>query len=181
MTTGLPKWNIVLMVFLALSLAANVFFGSVFAGHVLFGPDRQDYQETKDNHGDRYSLRLELRALNAALSDEARKPLREELRQTKRNLHTQIDDLHQIRREIRTLLAAPQLDESALSDAFERLNTALSDLQRPLQGIIVRSASRMTPHERAEMARALARKSDDRERDKAPAHKRQDKKDQERD
>lgn len=39
----------------------------------------------------------------------------------------------------------------------------------------------MTPHERAEMARALARKSDDREKDKAPAHKRQDKKDQERD
>ena len=138
---------------LAISVILNVFLGSIMLGQMIFGKDRHHHDENKS---DRYTLRMELRALDSALPDEARKALRESLNEARTDLREHIDDIHATRRYIRDLLTAPQLDGPALSAAFARLNQDLAALQRPLQSIIVDSAAKMTAAQRADMARALS-------------------------
>ncbi|WP_281299828.1 MULTISPECIES: periplasmic heavy metal sensor [unclassified Iodidimonas] len=138
---------------LAISVILNIFLGSIMLGQMIFG---KDHHQDRSSKGDRYTLRMELRALDSALPDEARKALRQSLNAARTDLRAQIDDIHATRRYIRDLLTAPQLDSPALSAAFARLNQDLAALQRPLQSIIVDSAEKMTADQRAEMARALS-------------------------
>lgn len=143
-----------LTLLLAASLAVNLFFGGLYFGRALFG-ERHHRSEHHGGRGDAYTLRLELRALHAALGEDGRLALRESMRANRADLGPKFEAIRANRDAVTALLVAEPLDRVALEAAFAGLNASLVDLQQPLQDIIVGAAEQMTAAERARMAQAL--------------------------
>lgn len=147
------KW---LVTALIVSVTLNIFLGSIFAGRALFdGPAANQHSKSHSHHHDRSSLRMELKALDHALSDDAQRALRATLHEKRAELQPVFADITEKRREIRQLLSTDQIDRAALNKAVGELNQLLGAIQAPLQGIIIDAASRMTPQQRKKMADIL--------------------------
>ncbi len=148
---GSTRW---LAAALVASIILNIFFAAFLVGrHFWHDGERHGHER----HGETLTMRLELKALGAALSEEARRALRESMRARRDEVLPKIEAIHAARDEIIRLLSAEELDAAALEAAFDRLARGLVDLQRPLEETILEAAGRMTPAERRRMAAALAR------------------------
>ncbi len=148
---GSGKW---LGAALVASIILNIFFGAFLVGrHFWHDGERHRHER----HGETLTMRLELKALGAALPEEARQALRESMRARRDEVMPKLEAIHAARSEIIRLLSAEDLDAAALEAAFDRLARGLVDLQRPLEETILEAARRMTPEERRRMAATLAR------------------------
>ena len=148
---GSTRW---LAAALVASIILNIFFAAFLIGrHYWHDGGRHRHER----HGETLTMRLELKALGAALPEEAREALRKSMRARRDEVLPKIAAIHAARREIIRLLSADELDAAALEAAFDRLARGLVDLQRPLEETILEAARRMTPEERQRMAAALAR------------------------
>lgn len=141
----IPKWAFALLV---TSIALNLFLGAFFVSRHLM-------HERGDSRSDRYTLRLELRALAESLPEEARDALRATMRAKRDELAPVVDDIHHAREDIIASLARQPFDPAELDVAFSRLSAGLADLQQPVQEVIVESAAAMTAEQRRHMAEAL--------------------------
>ncbi|RMD88632.1 MAG: periplasmic heavy metal sensor [Alphaproteobacteria bacterium] len=147
---GSRKW---LVAALVASIILNIFFAAFLVGRSVW---HDGGRHRHAHHGETLTMRLELKALGATLSGEARRALGDSMRARRDEVLPRIAAIHEARREIIRLLSAPELDEAALRAAFDRLAEGLVALQRPLEETILEAATRMTPEERRRMAQKLA-------------------------
>lgn len=141
----IPRWTFALLV---TSIALNLFLGAFFVARHLM-------HDRGDARADRYTLRLELRALADSLPDTARDALRATMRAKRNELEPVVDTIHHAREDIIAALAREPFDPADLDAAFSRLSQGLAELQTPVQEVIVESAAAMTPEQRRHMAGAL--------------------------
>lgn len=145
--TRLPKWTFALLV---TSIALNLFLGAFFLSRHIMHDD-----DDRDARSDRYTLRLELRALADSLPENARDALRQTMRAKRDELEPVVEAIHVAREGIIESLARDPFDAAALDTAFARLSAGLADLQEPVREVIVDAAAAMTPDQRRHMAEAL--------------------------
>ena len=130
-------WVVGGVVAIVLLLAGNLFMAGILLGHGLFG-----------GAGDAPDAPL-ARFLRT-VPTEARPVLRAVLLDHREELREQFGDLVSARGVMTDLLAAPQLDDAAITEAMSDLRAATAELQAVLHGLLLEAARRLPADVRAE-------------------------------
>ncbi|WP_181360519.1 periplasmic heavy metal sensor [Variovorax sp. WS11] len=93
------------------------------------------------------------------LSSEQRRAFRLGLREARREVASSIQAAREGRQEVLRLLAAPQLDQAAVTAALARTRDADMVSRARVEASVIDFATRLSPPEREKLAEGLARRS----------------------
>lgn len=142
--------RLTLIVFLALSLAANVFLGGFVAGRVLGGPPHHGA------HGGPPPGAGRLPIFSAAenLSPEGRKIFHETFKDGRAGLRGAFGDSLELRRAFGEALAAEPFDRAKAEAALATMQGADAENHRRVSALLIDAAEKMTPADRKVLVEA---------------------------
>ena len=135
-----------LAVLLVASLAANLFFGGMLAGHAT-GQVTQDSQ-----------TRRSIQAMLAPLPDDKRELVRKELGAAMPQVRRQFTALQKARAALAEEIVKPTPDSAALERGFAAVQAHTVAIGAELQQAMVRALPALTQDERRAVVQALARR-----------------------
>lgn len=128
---------------LAVSLALNFLIAGMMLSRHLGGSDKGRGMHPPDPS---------LRAVVSELPDEARKNIRNAMRENRANFRQTFKEMRQTREEVGNLLRAETVDKAALDASFEKLRELGADLQEPLHGVLTETLMGLPLAERQKIA-----------------------------
>ena len=137
------RWFTVLGAALVVSLALNLFFFGVIAGHRLGGRGGLDWQLTPDR------LRVGIERVLLALPDNDAKIVRELFEAQRPDITQRFLALQDARRAIGAALKAEPFDPAAFTAAYEAMQARSQELQGSIHGVIKTAIPQLSPEGRA--------------------------------
>ncbi len=135
-----------LAVLLVASLAANLFFGGVFAGHVT-GQVEQESQ-----------TRRSIQAMLAPLPEAKRELVRKEIGAAMPRVREQFAALQKARAALAEEIVKPTPDSAALERGFAAVQAHTTAIGVALQQALIRALPALTQEERRALVQALAKR-----------------------
>jgi len=141
------KW---LMVFLALSLAVNIFIGGVMLG--------KEFRPTPSRDHGRAAIGFNIKRFQAYLTKAEKRKIREILADQRQDL---ADHYHAIREGetlIKSLISAKEVDRAALLEALENHAALMRQIHAPLQRVIMEVMAELDQETRQKIAKDMFRR-----------------------
>ena len=137
------RWFTVLGAALVVSLALNLFFFGVIAGHRLSGRGGPAWQLTPDR------LKVGIERVLRALPDNDAKIVRELFETQRPDITQRFLALQDARRAIGAALKAEPFDPAAFTAAYEAMQARSQELQAAIHGVIKAAIPQLSPEGRA--------------------------------
>lgn len=132
-----------LSLILLISVALNLLLGGVLATR-LFLPDRSYRHERQDAP----AIFFNRRAAQASLSEESQRIVQEIWRKRRAELGENVRKSRELRRQLRDLLLADDVDQAKLTDVESQLHELGIDSRQALRGVLGEIAAALPPDER---------------------------------
>lgn len=139
--TGKIKW---LVAILALSLAANVFVAGMMLG--------KEARRGPPPHGGKPGIDFNIKRFGKYLNEEERAKVRKILRSERRELGGRYRAVKTSERRIKDLIAAEQVDRSALLEALEAHAALMRELHGPMQRVMMEVIAELDHNTRSQLA-----------------------------
>jgi Spy/CpxP family protein refolding chaperone len=142
---------------LLISLALNVALLAVLWMHAPWNDDRS---ERRGGHRSGPIQQLfDVRALKRSLPPERQQVINQAIEGRRDTLRAGLAELFDARREVRTAIQAQPYDRASLESAFSRLRAAEDATAAQAQAMLGDVLDAITPDERAELAKLIARRA----------------------
>ena len=145
---------VILGLIASLSLAGNMFVAGVWVAGGL-GASRGENAKPGGDRRAPDQAEFTLRGLASGLPEAARINLRKGLEERRQSVRPAFFEMRLVRRDIRELMLAQEIDEAELRQAFARLRTLQADLQAPIHDTIVDAAKTLTMDERRRLVQRM--------------------------
>lgn len=149
----MKRGTLILAIVAFVSLAGNMFLAGLVIGRGFWAPLPVD---GPGRAGLGREMEFTLRSLSRGLDEETRHKLRQEVRKRRADLRPVMAEITDVLRSLRRQMGEEEVDKAAVTASFARLRVLHSELQAPLQALIVDVAAELPPDKR----RALMEQAD---------------------